>query len=557
MTYKITRTQLQASTSDCIKDLASTEFVTSVDNSYMIKYPILAIRREMNACIWEDHTRTLRFNGRLYEDQTPEEKERLSHLLDLQKHNRDFISNYYTDPNYAAFDWVDWANTHRTQGLADILNHEFPGDIDGVNYSDLILEHQSQAPLGPVSIPVQEWAIRTGSFAKEISASRRDNLYSSVENEQQKMYYAVTMEKFVITCFKTGRQVTIRGGHLEYQLTPEGYAYDENKSFAFGLDYHRIMTSTMPHRLDALLAYPLQYRLQDAYAAVFHANANDDNNNNKMTARKWLGWPIKFVAEFLPSAMAKTARWARDQILENFPDAYSIPQPLLRLPTQLVAGLAMVILSLIEITGKAANTVLSRVTSPLKSYEQAKAIHPLLGAASALFSIAATLALGLTLSPLLPALGLGTAAAWVVAHTGVIGSFFAVMGAKIASIVGLSVAPAVAAVSLMTAGLYSMVVTPVRYMANRINRAQGQGQIHDQVAPERVAEEIKPGLSDNLIQERLKANLVQNPNPTAVVNQYQDNPLVMPTEEKQEVIHPINQTPNINANPEPVSYGLR
>ncbi|MDR3478478.1 MAG: hypothetical protein P4M14_10665 [Gammaproteobacteria bacterium] len=511
MRYPITRAQLETSSNSLIMDYVTKDkFVYTAQASDIRKYPDLVVRREMNSVLWDDYTRSLHFNSKPYSSLTPEEKSHLDHELERQKENRNFISiNYRSNPDFAEFDWAAWIEANRIQSLTDILNQAFPGTIDGVPYSDLILEHQSQAPQGPTVMPAYAWAIPGQlSVLEDEQGSRFANMYSSNENGQQKVHYERVCERFTITCDRTGRQVTIRGGHLQHELTRNGYAYDENKSVAFGLDYHRIMMGSILPRLDALLSYPLNYRLQDAYNAVFRDNA--EAPNNKMTLRKILGWPIKLVAEFIPSAIGQTARWARDQILENFPDKYAISQPLLRYPVQLLAGTAIILLGVIEGVGKLTNLMLARITSPLKSYEQAKAIHPALGVVSALFSIAATIALGIVLSPLLPALGLGSTAAWVVAHTGAVGQFFTVLGAKLTSAVGISVLPSAAAITTMAASLYAIFLTPIRYIANRLANPKPEANA---AAPAVIANEVRPNLSDSFIREHLQASQENAPAP--------------------------------------------
>jgi hypothetical protein len=163
---------------------------------------------------------------------------------------------------------------------------------------------------------------------------------------------------------------------------------------------------------------PLSHRIYEAFHSTY---SNNDAHQSDFAA--FMGWPenynaysiveyalggfvfsplknsVKLITEFTPFILEVSAHWAIDQLKANYPDEKTIPKPLLRYTAQAASTLAIGLLGAIYYVAKAARFLLRTVSSPIKSFQEGWKIHPLLGIASGMITLAAVITISIFTAP--------------------------------------------------------------------------------------------------------------------------------------------------------------
>jgi hypothetical protein len=327
----------------------------------------------------------------------------------------------------------------RHAGLIAELKTLFPGKIYGVEQVHLLLKYYSQKPQYPSISPFLIIAAEKGLGLEAMKQSI--TIRSAVEGGEHKIYYQTDVPLMTVKNLKTDEEIQIKGSKWTFELKPNGFEFVS--AIAYSQDVHDMLMGALPDDLKWFNLYPLSKRIQDAYQ------------------RAPITQPLKFLGEFLPHCIESVAGWAANYLQDVMPNKSVINNTPLRLIARGFTYLAIALLDVLYVAAKSARLLISRVTSPVRSYQEAKALHPVLGYLSALVSVTAIIAVAIFASPIMSAIGLNGAAAWVVAHTGPVGAFLQGVGAKIAGLVGESVSSAMAGMMGFAAALFSLAFLPL------------------------------------------------------------------------------------------------
>ncbi|MDR3478263.1 MAG: hypothetical protein P4M14_09565 [Gammaproteobacteria bacterium] len=361
---------------------------------------------------------------------------------------------------------------NRYQRLTAVLREQFPGADQGHSYADLILKYYSQNPQYP---SVSPFLVIAGLKGLGVEALKQSiTLRSVVEAGRYKVYYEINVPMMTVTNLHTDEKIEIKGSKWKFELTAKGFEFVD--AFAYSKNVFDMLMGAMPDNLKWFKSYPLSMRIKDAYA------------------RAPITRPLKFIGEFLPHLFESLADWAADYLHEKMPNQSVIKNTPLRLMARGLTYLAIGLLDVVSVAAKCARLLISRVTSPVRSYREARELHPALGVLSALVSASAIIVLGVFASPIMSFLGLNSAAAWLVAHTGPVGAFLQTAGAKIAGAFGEAVSSAMAGVMCFAAAVFSLAFLPLAtyFESKRVPVAQQFKQEDIVIVPEEPDEDNSP-----------------------------------------------------------------
>ena len=351
--------------------------------------------------------------------------------------SRALFSLGFSDPEFISH--VQAIRMSREAELVELLDEQFPGMIDGTPCSTLLLKYFQQNPQYHASSPfICATLNRLGIQAEK----KTIKLFSCVEEGKHKVYYETDDSEMSVTCLDTDRKIFIQGTKWRFELTSQGFEFVE--AYVNDPNLYKILMGDLPRSLETF-----------EYAAAY--------------ARAPISSPLKFVTEFLPHCIEITAKWAADKLYRALPNEDDMPNTVLRGAARAGMWAAIGLADVIYVAAKTTRLLISCVTSPIRSYNEARARHPLLGYLSAAITVAGIVALSVVAAPLFSALGLNAAGAWLIAHTGPVGAFMQSAGMHIAAAFSETVVAGMAGAAMMGAVLLAATLSFYQYLQNSLS----------------------------------------------------------------------------------------
>ncbi len=371
--------------------------------------------------------------------------------------------------------------------LTAMLDTLFPEKIGDSNSSTLLIANYTQSLLG-YAHAAPEAAVNKSSNTNLTLAEKRqiiagekipttdkaNNIYRDTKDKN--IYLKSTLSGFDIIDVNTGRRCTIEGVTWLFKLEKAGF-----KLVSIDVPDDRLkqmyLSLAAPATLDDYSEYSLGHRIGDAFHEIYNPFSNNYNRDAaaffgyKEAPNDYLQTYETFELVFLPLTLLKNTF---KLFTEFFPRMIEKTMEMVvansrhSIENEYLLGLANLLPTLIYGGAWAFRQIASRLTSPIKSmqdaYAEGASMHPALGVVTA--GISAALSLGLMIATgaagvaILSAAGLGaavTAAAWIVSHTGPIGTFLAMVAAKATAALGITLtsAPTVIAASTLISTIFA------------------------------------------------------------------------------------------------------
>jgi hypothetical protein len=375
--------------------------------------------------------------------------------------------------------------------LEQIMEHEFPGDIQGKSLARIFLSYYTQGaldlaiqPLGlditKIDMTQYNSSVIIGDMPQrpnDPNSRNETNVYFKDGN----VYLESHLKAYKVD-HNGNSSLLVDGSKWTFQIVEGGFKFIKaevhNK-----LIYDIFMGTRYPENLESFPAYPLKSRIRNAFHEIFNPqgyegrdvaaffgvkfSAKDTYNQTlekiELPFAVVLSIPkniIKLFSEFFPLIVEKAAQMVIQKSADYFGNA------LLRNAAQVVPALIFALAWTVRQIG-------SRLTSPVASLKKAYAFgakyHRGLGVAlaglSAIITLGTLVATGAAASAALASAGmpfLASAISWLTPHMTTLGSFLASTCVKAAAAVGISISTGSASLlagSIVMAFIISTAIT--------------------------------------------------------------------------------------------------
>lgn len=415
---------------------------------------------------------------------------------------------------------------HRDDGLRKVLEEEFPEAIGGVPVVDLLLKYFQQNPQYFAVTPFVD--IANESRLGIQTHKRTVRIYSTYEHGAYRVFYDTDVTEMEVIDLNTLQKKVFEGCHWRFELTPQGFEFVE--VIAHGENMKDLIMGVIPKDLSWFKEIPEH----------FHQFKTDVK---KAYRRSPFSSPLKFLFEFLPQLIEISAKVQSDFLIYHYPDDYDIADLPVRLATQALMMIGVAVADVVHYAMKGLRLLGGCLVSPLRSYNEAKAVHPLLGLVSVVTTVALLVGAGALLTPLITSSAFASASSWIISHTGVVGAFMENVGMHIAALFGESVSAAAVGTMTLAASFFALVMLPlIHYVSKR-----WEHELNPKVKIEAVKKD-QPELpvtgDDQRIIRALTDELKKNPQPDPQLGQGEN----IPAEDQEKNLEENPEDPNDDAN---------
>lgn len=349
---------------------------------------------------------------------------------------------------------------NRNSALRELLSQEFPHSIaGGASAAELLLQYFQQNPQYyatgmPYIYLGQDERLENGARRLGIQAHKTHvRIYPAFEQGEHRVFYDTDIPEMAATDLETFQAKVFAGCTWRFELTTHGFEFVE--VIAHGENMRDLIMGESPKDLDWFKEIPDH----------FHQFSKEVKSAYR---RSPFSRPFRFVFEFLPHLIEILTKVQSEFLIYHYPDQYDIADWPVRVATQALLIFGVAALDVVHYAAKSIRLLGGCLVSPLRSYNEATQTHLLLGVVSAVTSVALFVGVGALLTPLMTSQAFASASAWVIAHTGAVGTFMESVGMQVAGLFGESVSAATVGTMTLAASFFAVVLLPVfHYISKR------------------------------------------------------------------------------------------